>query len=303
MRREAAKRKLASQQKRREEAARRRKRVAAISSAAVVVVVVAAVVLLVTAPWKSDTGSTTAAAPATGDPAAAAPPSAPAAPAVPAVPAVPGDPAASPGAGSPVVPLPTRPTAFPATVSCDYPADGQAAKQATPPPTANVSARGTAAVTLATNDGAIPLTLDRALAPCTVNSFLSLAKQGYFDATSCHRLTTAPGLQVLQCGDPTGTGSGGPGFSFKDETFPELKYGRGLLAMANAGADTNGSQFFMIYGDAQLPANYTVFGSIDASGLKVIDSVAAAGDDGSLDPSPGGGKPNAPLTIQSTTVS
>jgi peptidyl-prolyl cis-trans isomerase B (cyclophilin B) len=198
------------------------------------------------------------------------------------------------------VPLPVRATALPASVSCEYPADGQAAKAVNPPPSANVSAQGTVAATLTTDAGAVPLTLDRALAPCTVNSFTSLARQGYYDATSCHRLTTSPGLQVLQCGDPTGSGSGGPGYSFADETFPELTYGRGLLAMANAGPNTNGSQFFMIYGDAQLPPNYTVFGSIDATGLATVDKVAAGGTDDSNGLGDGG--PVTPVTIQSVTV-
>ncbi|WP_214365901.1 peptidylprolyl isomerase [Pseudonocardia sp. H11422] len=281
MRREAAKRKLASQQERRAEQAKRRKQIAVITSAVVVVVVVVGVVLLSTLGGSSS--DTTSAAADTTAPAAAgtAPEQIP----------------------TEITPVPARPTALPASVSCEYPADGQAAKPAQAPPAADVSTQGTAGVTLQTNTGAIPMTLDRALAPCTVNSFVSLAQQGYFDDTSCHRLTTSPGLQVLQCGDPTGSGSGGPGYSFADETFPELTYGRGLLAMANAGPDTNGSQFFMIYGDAQLPADYTVFGSISPEGLQVVDEIARVGHDGSLDPSPGGGKPAQPVTIESATVS
>jgi peptidyl-prolyl cis-trans isomerase B (cyclophilin B) len=273
MRREAAKRKLANQQKHREERARRQKRVAMISSAAAVVVVVVAVVLLVTAPWQSDTPAT--------DPVAAP---------ADAAQNVPTDPA----------PVPARPTALPATVDCSYPTGSEQASKPVNPPaqTTGVSAQGTVSAAVATSAGPIGLTLDRALAPCTVNSFTSLAQQGYFDGTGCHRLTTAPGLQVLQCGDPSGTGSGGPGYSFADETFPELTYGRGLLAMANAGADTNGSQFFMIYGDAQLPPNYTVFGTVDAAGLQTLDTVAAAGTTGGA----GDGTPATPVDIQSVTV-
>ena len=111
-----------------------------------------------------------------------------------------------------------------------------------------------------------------------MNSFVSLAGQGYFDGTACHRLTTGEGLQVLQCGDPTGTGSGGPGYTIPDEaptTSPRprparhLTYGRGQLAMAKTAApNSGGSQFFMVYGDAQLPPQYTVFGSISADGLR-----------------------------------
>jgi len=166
-----------------------------------------------------------------------------------------------------------------------------------------VSARGTASVTLQTGDGPIGLTLDKALAPCTVDSFVSLATQGYFDNTTCHRITTAPGLQVLQCGDPTGAGTGGPGYTIPDEVFPELKYGRGILAMANTGQpNTGGSQFFMIYGDGELPPQYTAFGSITPDGLQVLDTIAKRGSDGSLEPSPGGGKPVQPVTIEKAVV-
>ncbi|MCP2258391.1 peptidyl-prolyl cis-trans isomerase B (cyclophilin B) [Streptoalloteichus tenebrarius] len=168
-----------------------------------------------------------------------------------------------------------------------------------PNPTPN---QGTTQVTLKTDQGDVPLTLDRAKAPCTTQSFVHLAKAKFFDKTSCHRLSTGEGLKVLQCGDPSGTGRGGPGYSFKDETKPDMKYTRGTLAMANAGPNTNGSQFFMVYGDSQLPPNYTVFGTIDATGLAVIDKIAAAGHDGSLDPSPGGGKPKLPVTINEAVV-
>jgi peptidyl-prolyl cis-trans isomerase B (cyclophilin B) len=272
MRREAAKRKLANQQKHREERARRQKRVAVISSAGAVVVVVVAVVLLVTAPWQSNA------------PAPAATTAADAAQDVPTDPA----------------PVPARPTTLPATVDCSYPTGSEQASKPVNPPaqTTGVSAQGTASAALTTSAGDIGLTLDRALAPCTVNSFVSLAQQGYFDGTTCHRLTTSPGLQVLQCGDPSGTGSGGPGYSFADETFPEITYGRGLLAMANAGPNTNGSQFFMIYGNAQLSPDYTVFGTIDATGLQTLDTVGAGGTTSGS----GDGAPTTPVDIQSVTV-
>jgi len=277
-RREAAKRKLDRQQARRMERSKHRKKVAAITAGVVVVAVIAAVVAVSVLSGGSKTPP----------PANSAAPSSSAAPPPPSAVNIP----------SQVAPPLKRPTAFPATVNCAYPADAQPARPATPPPAANISAQGTVPVTMATSAGQIGLTLDRALAPCTVNSFVSLARQGYFDNTSCHRLTTSPGLQVLQCGDPTGTGSGGPGYKFNDETYPQLSYGRGYLAMANAGPNTNGSQFFMIYGDASaLTPDYTVFGYIDPGGLQVLDKVARAGDDGSMDPSPGGGKPNMKVTI------
>jgi peptidyl-prolyl cis-trans isomerase B (cyclophilin B) len=288
LRRAAAKRKLAGQQERRVQQAARRRRIAVISSAAVVAVVLVGIVLLSTL----GRGGTD---PGSGAPSAAAPPSAGAQP-----PATGTTPEAVP---TEVVALPTRPTPLPAAVSCDYPADGEAAKPVDPPPGADVGARGTVPVTLRTSAGAIPLTLDRALAPCTVHSFTSLARQGYFDATTCHRLTTDPGLQVLQCGDPTGTGSGGPGYTIPDEVFPELGYGRGLLAMAKTSApNSGGSQFFMVYGDAELPPDYTVFGSIAPDGLQVVDGIARTGHDDSLASSAGGGTPVQPVTIEGVTV-
>jgi peptidyl-prolyl cis-trans isomerase B (cyclophilin B) len=190
-----------------------------------------------------------------------------------------------------VTPIPTqlvapaaRPTPLPATVSCTYAPDPPAAKPATPPPATGVSARGTVPVSLTTSIGTLDLTLDRALAPCAVNSFVSLARQGYFDGTKCHRMTTSATLQVLQCGDPSGKGSGGPGYKFADEVFPELRYGRGQIAMANAGPNTNGSQFFMIYGAAKLPPRYTVFGTISPVSLPLLDSVARDGIGGTDQP-------------------
>ena len=285
MRREAAKRKLVRQQERRAAQARRRRQMTVIGSVAAVVVVLVGVVLFATL---SQSSSTPAAAPAPTPTPGAAPTAAAETPA-----AIP----------TSVAPLPKRPTALPATVNCSFPADGQAARPVKPPAGANVSAQGTVGVTLQTGDGPIGLTLDKALAPCTVDSFVSLAQQGYFDNTTCHRITTAPGLQVLQCGDPSGTGSGGPGYTVPDEFFPELKYGRGILAMANTGRpNTGGSQFFMIYGDGELPPQYTAFGSITPEGLQVVDTIAKRGSDGSLEPSPGGGKPVQPVTIEKATV-
>ena len=132
-------------------------------------------------------------------------------------------------------------------------------------------------VTLLTNLGPIPLALDRAQAPCTVQSFLHLVRHRFYDRTICHRLTAYPTLKVLQCGDPSGTGEGGPGYRFKDELPTDLPpaptdptgarrvYARGALAMANAGPDTNGSQFFLVYGDSALRPNYTIFGRVAAA--------------------------------------
>ncbi|MGB3444740.1 MAG: peptidylprolyl isomerase [Actinophytocola sp.] len=154
---------------------------------------------------------------------------------------------------------------------------------------ANTPDHGKVKVDVRTNQGALPLTLDRAAAPCTVQSFVHLAKWRFYDRTTCHRLTTYPTLEVLQCGDPSGTGEGGPGYRYKDELPVDLApapndptgerkiYPRGTLAMANAGPDTNGSQFFLVYGNAYLRPNYTIFGTIGEDGLATLDKVAAAG--------------------------
>src|SRR6478752_10705415 len=111
----------------------------------------------------------------------------------------------------------TSPSASPSATgpSCDYTTGGSAASKEIDPPPATATATGKVSVTIATSAGDLAAELDADAAPCTVNSFVSLAQQGYFDGTSCHRLTTAAtGISVLQCGDPTGSGSGGPGYSF-----------------------------------------------------------------------------------------
>lgn len=175
--------------------------------------------------------------------------------------------------------------------ACTYTADGPAAREVDLPPSEPAPSK---AVTITTNRGAIKATLDTESAPCTTNSFTSLAKQGYFDKTTCHRLTTE-GIFVLQCGDPTGSGSGGPGYSFPDELDGNETYPAGTLAMANAGPDTNGSQFFIVYAATPLPPSYTVFGTIDAAGLRVVKAIAEAGTaDGG-----GDGAPKQPVRITS----
>jgi peptidyl-prolyl cis-trans isomerase B (cyclophilin B) len=129
-----------------------------------------------------------------------------------------------------------------------------------------------------------------------VNSFVYLAGQRYFNNTDCHRLTTS-GIFVLQCGDPTGTGSGGPGYKFNDENLAGATYPAATLAMANAGPNTNGSQFFLVYKDTSLPPSYTPFGTI-VSGLGVVQKVAAAGTDNGT----GDGHPKEKVVIESVTI-
>jgi peptidylprolyl isomerase/peptidyl-prolyl cis-trans isomerase B (cyclophilin B) len=201
--------------------------------------------------------------------------------------------------GLPDVPAPTAPT-----VTCDYVGRG-----GTLPPS-SASTVGIAELILDTSIGAIPLVLDRTQAPCTVNSFVDLARRGFYDGTSCHRLATDPGGQLYQCGDPTGTGSGGPGYTFADEypvpqfaeeaatsyLPPAVLYPRGTIAMANAGLkNSNGSQFFLLLGDSLLRPDFTAFGRIADAGMPVLDAAAAHGHD---DSSPlGGGVPVTPLVI------
>ncbi|WP_067901014.1 protein kinase domain-containing protein [Actinomadura chibensis] len=148
--------------------------------------------------------------------------------------------------------------------------------------------------TLKTNRGTLRLRLDAAKAPCTVNSLAFLAGKKYYDNTPCHRLTTSASLKVLQCGDPSGRGSGGPGYKFANENTTGARYARGVVAMANAGPGTNGSQFFILYADATLPPDYTPFGEV-TSGLAVVNGIAKAG--AGDENGPGDGTPKRPVTI------
>lgn len=210
----------------------------------------------------------------------------------------------------------TAPTGEAAGGPCRYAVtpDSPPAKPVDPPPNPDPTpADGTVRVTFATDQGGIPLVLDRAKAPCTVQSFEHLAAAGFYDGVSCHRLVHADNFKVLQCGDPSGTGSGGPGYTIPDELPTDLQpapnapgaslYPRGSIAMANTGQqDSGGSQFFLVYGGTFLPPAYTMFGTIEAAGLDLLDTVGEQGHDGSLDPSPGGGKPKVEVTFTEVTV-
>jgi peptidyl-prolyl cis-trans isomerase B (cyclophilin B) len=154
--------------------------------------------------------------------------------------------------------------------------------------------------TFVTNCGNIVVTTVGARAPITITQLATLARGGYFNNTLCHRLTTK-GLYVLQCGDPTATGGGGPNFSYRDENLPTESlnnYPAGTVAMANSGPGTNGSQFFLVFADTTLGANYTIWGTI-TQGLDIVKAIAKAGVRG------GGadGTPNQPISINRVTVS
>lgn len=198
---------------------------------------------------------------------------------------------------SPAAPASEQPV-NPDGAPCTYVASGDAARPVEPPAD-RAAYEGPVEMTIELSAGDVDVTLDAAAAPCAVNSFTSLAAQGYYDGTECHRLSTDPSVQVLQCGDPTASGMGGPGYSFPDELTGEETYPPGTLAMANAGADTNGSQFFFVYGTWQLPADYTVLGQVsDDESLEVLTDIAEEGvKDGLPD-----GPPATPVTIEGMTV-
>jgi len=182
--------------------------------------------------------------------------------------------------------------------ACVYPRPPGAPKPARDvgaPPLSAGDTKVPYAATMVTNRGTVQFDLRSADAPCTTNAFRYLAEMKYFDKTPCHRLTSGE-LSVLQCGDPTGTGSGGPGFTIKDENLKGATYPAGTVAMANSGPNTNGSQFFLVYKDSSLPPSYTPFGRITA-GLDVLQKIAAAGSTPA-----GDGKPNQPVTISTLTV-
>jgi peptidyl-prolyl cis-trans isomerase B (cyclophilin B) len=202
---------------------------------------------------------------------------------------------------------------------CGYAKDPSGAPSkdvGTPDDPAETPGTGTVTMTLKTSQGDIPVALDREKAPCTVQSIVHLVTEKFYDNTPCHRLTASEGLKVLQCGDPDGTGGGGPGYTVKDELTaaqglaagqpgqdgtPTVIYPRGAIAMANAGANTSGSQFFLVYGDSTLPPNYTYFGTVDAAGLAVLDQIAAGG----ITPGQNGptdGAPTNPVTITSAVA-
>ena len=287
-RRATAKRKLERQLERRAQQARRRRRLAIIGGSVLAVVVVAAAVVTVwlTNADKEHKHNQASAAGSSTTSAAAGPAG------------IPGLPAFKAAAGL--------------GANCQYPASPeQASKPVNPPRQGKVPTDpAQVSVSMVTNQGNVGLLLANNESPCTVNSFVSLAQQKFFDNTQCHRLTASPTSSVLQCGDPGGDGTGGPGYQFANEyptdQYPPddpaahdpVIYPRGTLAMANSGPNTNGSQFFMVYKDTQLPPEYTIFGKIQQDGLATLDKIAKGGVAG------GGadGPPATQVTIKSVRL-
>jgi peptidyl-prolyl cis-trans isomerase B (cyclophilin B) len=196
---------------------------------------------------------------------------------------------------------------------CGRPAGGKAGTQTwkkEPAMVIDKSAKYT--MKLSTTCGEIDIDLKASAAPRTVNSFHFLAGKGYFDHTKCHRLTDQ-GIYVLQCGDPQGTGMGGPGYTIPDENLKDKSlqgnvYPAGTVAMANQynaqtqqGRDSGGSQFFLVYQDSQLPPDYTPFGTVSEAGMKVLKKIADAGAQ-PMDPATGNTAPNATVVIDKATV-
>ena len=213
--------------------------------------------------------------------------------------AAPSRPASTPSASP--SPSAAVPVAEPAH-TCAYTVSGTASRKVALPPK-HPDFRAHYQATIHTNRGNIVINLLNSKATCAVNSFVSLASQKFYNKTRCHRLVTS-GIFVLQCGDPTGTGSGGPGYQFSDENLAGAKYPAGTLAMANSGPNTNGSQFFLVYrNSAGLQPNYTPFGTI-VSGLKIVQNVAKAGSDNAFagPGQGGGGHPKEKVVIKSVTI-
>ncbi|MGW1883730.1 peptidylprolyl isomerase [Streptomyces sp. NPDC001970] len=193
-----------------------------------------------------------------------------------------------------------------------------AAAESTPSPTASessvpepamaIDAKAKYTMSLKTSQGDISIAMDAAKTPRTVNSFKHLADKGFFDSTKCHRLTT-DGIFVLQCGDPKGDGTGGPGYTIPDENLTGLgkagadgtvTYKAGTVAMANTGQpNSGGSQFFLVWKDSKLPPGYTPFGTMDTTGLNTVKAVAAGGVDGGATD----GAPKKAVAVKKVAVS
>ena len=269
-RREAAQRHLQRQLERRAELARRRRRNALVGVGVLVVVLVGSVVLLITGIGGGGKKNASASASRSA--------------------------AASTAAAT---------TNADGTISCNFAKDasGNTNLKDVGIPATTVPTQGTDVLKMATNQGDLTLTLNRSSAPCAAASFTYLASKKFFDGSPCHREVNEATFGVLQCGDPTGTGSGGPSYTYRQETTSKTTYPRGTIAMANTGQpNSTGSQFFLCFTDTQLSPDYSAVGTVDQAGLAVLDKIAAAGNDGSFASSAGGGAPKLPVTITSMTV-
>ncbi|MFD7653442.1 peptidylprolyl isomerase [Actinosynnema sp. NPDC059797] len=184
------------------------------------------------------------------------------------------------------------------TTRCSYGPDrGDVPKQVEPPAEDEAPASGDVRFAVKTDQGELEFEFDAASAPCSVHSFRSLVEQSYYDGAACHRVTVS-GIFVLQCGDPGGTGTGGPGYAFDDPEAVPGTYERGVVAMANAGAGTNGSQFFIVHRDSEIAPDYPIMGRV-TRGLEVVDRVAEAGVVPGSGRGEGDGRPLLPITLTS----
>lgn len=159
------------------------------------------------------------------------------------------------------------------------------------PPEMTIDLAKSYAATLHTNHGDIAIEFDAPKSPLTVNNFVFLAREGFYDGVIFHRVISG---FMIQGGDPTGTGTGGPGYRFRDELEGAGEYSRGTVAMANAGPNTNGSQFFIMHRDYGLPHSYSIFGKVTA-GLDAVDSIAAT-------PTGAQDRPHEDCVINSVTI-
>jgi peptidyl-prolyl cis-trans isomerase B (cyclophilin B) len=185
-------------------------------------------------------------------------------------------------------------------------------KEVGTPPT-NPPRTGRQTMTITSNLGVIKIEMDTEKAPCASASFTFLAAKKFFDNSSCHRLVTE-GIRVLQCGDPTGTGSGGPSYRYQEENLPigrRPAYPAGTVAIAKAqDPATSGAQFFILYEDVDQELTdqqtgqpgYAVLGRV-TEGMDIVRKIAAGGHDGAFEPAPGGGHPKSPLKFVTVTVS
>jgi peptidyl-prolyl cis-trans isomerase B (cyclophilin B) len=218
------------------------------------------------------------------------------------------DDATSPTAsGSPTPSASSEPDAFkkfPVACGAKRPADPKVQSFGDKAPKLTIDKAKDYTMTLKTSCGDIVIELDAKNAPNTTNSFFFLAGKNFYDGSICHRMSDQDTFAFLQCGDPTGTGSGqAPGYTLAEENTEGAKYTRGTLAMANTGAPkSTGSQFFLMAKDAaSLPPNYTVAGKI-VKGIEVLDKIIALGTDGAFEPSPGGGHPKEAVYLEDVTV-